>query len=1240
MDLLNQKSMKNEDENAKEMAEEIIKVLHEFSISKEDLKIAEKFFDASREMDLSLLDKLSFHDFLLEKNINSEWKCHDIVEKDYKKYPEMVGRFVLYLDALGKNTIGDKLAAFPLHLFSCYQDEEASKIEHGSKKAVAIRTWDGWCRQVTVGGEAEFIFSSLRRRYDENMMQSKVAALLSVSRYNDYSYNFALQKMAKENPMNVLRAIDTCCQGEGADWKSTLQLYALGLGAIPADAKEKEAKDYISRGVMFLLDIADKLFEQENLTDIECKLLIAACFCMYPHSQKVEALLTRLATEVSFSFLVQSENGIQREIAMAKEEPFIILEPLTYFMPESYLNLRMEKILEILETENDKNFLKRCILWLVDLLYTEDIMYEENKGNAALLLHILVTRKPKQYVEVMYMTEPTKVLEKHQIRYGRFVPCMYYKELYELLEQIHPECIKEYGLEKEKDMKNLSVEVIVSCYQDRRQELRSFLEEKCTLEEILPLPEKTGFWDEWIEDILMPCRKENPEFDRRYVAISSISAPSFINNWGEVDEQKGEEAYREFIQKLLDAKVPVHYRFAAYDPAGYLTEETGNKCLAAVIEMMVKHQDIYEEEYKTLWKNGGLITKKACLSYLIKTREKEGHKDIILSMSGSQSSKDWLSYYVQEVSACPEYEEGILSLLKAKKQFVRETAVNILVKWGAEKYKDILLEAADTEKSAKLADKIRSYVDTALLNQSLANPSSETSAAKLVENIHDGGRAKKLSWLYKTPNPTVHFVNGQEAEDKYLQAILLCYHHMEKLGLNQNAEFLVKELNDQEFAVYAHSIYNKWLEDGAQFKERWVLYFYAIHGGMEVLTVLGQCIKEWAENSRGAIAAEAVNAMVLNGSSQALMQIDHMAHKFKHKQVKKAAVQALEHAAEELGITSEELGDRIVPNLGFDQNMEQIYDYGTRKFRVYLTPSLELEIFDEDGKKRKSMPAPGTKDDAQKAKLANTEFKQMKKQLKSIVAMQKFRLENALLSGRCWDTEGWKALFVANPVMHSFAIGLIWTAYSQGERLTTFRYMEDGTFNTVDEEEYELPEGAVIGLAHPIEMAEEELEGWKEQLSDYEIVQPIMQLEKKIYLLEEDEKQSLDLNRFHGRKIHGLSLHGRAAKFGWSKGSVEDAGVFYTFYREDVTKRIKEEDDSVRLEGNAVELQFSGMYVGMFDNEEDVEIENVRFYHPGTVDHGSYVYDRADDKKAIPLGEVEPRYMSEMLGQLEEMTKN
>ncbi len=362
--------------------------------------------------------------------------------------------------------------------------------------------------------------------------------------------------------------------------------------------------------------------------------------------------------------------------------------------------------------------------------------------------------------------------------------------------------------------------------------------------------------------------------------------------------------------------------------------------------------------------------------------------------------------------------------------------------------------------------------------------------------------------------------------------------------------------------------------------------------------------------------------------------MDGIARKFKFKQVRAAAGAALEFAASELGITREELADRIVPDLGFDEKMERRFDYGARAFLVTITPALEIEVFEAKeapekgmqvrGKKLKNLPAPGAKDDAEIAKAAYEEFKQLKKQMKATITSQRARLEMALSTSREWSVSAWEQLFVKNPLMHQFAMGLIWGIYKKGKLVQSFRYMEDGSFNTADEDEYKLPEDGKIGLVHPVELTREEKETWEGQLEDYEITQPFEQLKRSVYTVTEEEKEARKLMRFNGRTLNDLSLSSRLTGLGWYRGSVQDGGGFYTYYREDAEL------------GLGVELYFSGSYVG--GSNEEITVYDARFYRAGTVRRGSYVYDEADEDKAYLMKDIPVRYFSEVVWQITKAT--
>lgn len=607
---------------------------------------------------------------------------------------------------------------------------------------------------------------------------------------------------------------------------------------------------------------------------------------------------------------------------------------------------------------------------------------------------------------------------------------------------------------------------------------------------------------------------------------------------------------------------------------------------ALAIDILGTKNDVYKKEIFEYFGDGSKVVKEAMVKLL-------------------KEKKDWMP--------------DVLEKLGSRKAAERELAVAIIGQCGG--YTEELRKALETEKSSKVAGAIRGVLGEG----DKQCPQGEVSAESYVKELHKGGKKRALAWAYETPFTEVHMLSdegtGNAATEEYMQAILLAYSSMPVPGVNKEVLKLTNALNQAELAQYVTELFDKWRETGAEAKKKWVLYVAGIHGGAQIVELMKHQIDEWAKNSRGAIAAEAVKALALNSSPTALLMVDGIARKYKFKQVRAAASKALEFAAEQLGLSTEELADRIVPDLGFNEQHERIFDYGERKFKVYITPALEIEIFDENGKKLKNMPAPGKRDDELLAAESYAEFKQMKKQMKATVANQKLRLEAALSTERKWQTDSWRALFVENPIMHQFAISLIWGVYGEdGTVIATFRYMEDGSFNTEDEEEYQLPEKGMIGLIHPIELSADSKAKWEEQLSDYEITQSVEQLKRPVFALTEEEKHAKALERFGGAVLAAISLSGKLQTMGWYKGAAEDAGIYYYFYREDTSSGIR------------VLLNFSGAYIGdsytAAENEE-VTVYDAEFYKKAS---------NGKEKQKLTLGELSPKYFSEIVYQLTKAT--
>lgn len=605
----------------------------------------------------------------------------------------------------------------------------------------------------------------------------------------------------------------------------------------------------------------------------------------------------------------------------------------------------------------------------------------------------------------------------------------------------------------------------------------------------------------------------------------------------------------------------------------------------------------------------------------IKTMDSDAEKFKTKLLSCVNDSSKKVRNELASVLVKQEWHDDIASLLKDKKGTVRELALEVIGRQGANAYANELNAALEVEKS----DKIRTYIGV-LLDSAPSNTGfSQLDIDKQVSKLAKSAKSSKLRFLFNDTLKTVHKLDGTEATEEPV-ALVMCYAGMTSPARSALADSIAANLNQKDLEEFSADIFARWYDDGAQTKFKSALYFCAIHGGQKMVDTLIRNIKEWSEAMRSAIAAETVFALALNGSNEALMNVDNMSRKFKNKRVRAAAVEAMAAAADTLGITSEELADRIVPDLGFDRNLCRVFDYGKRQFNVYLKPSLEMEVFSGD-KQIKTLPKPGTTDDKETAEAAFNEFKEVKKQLKNVVATQRSRLEYVLMCDRKWTSENWEKLFVGNAVMHCFAVGLIWGIYENCSLKDTFRYMDDGSFTTADGDEFTLPNDAQIGLVHPLELTEEQIAVWKEQLSDYELTQPFDQLGRMVFRPEDKELPCNSLTRFEDTTVNSVAMINKMTKNGWYKGDAEDAGYFYYFYREDVKSRTLNADGSTTYEGWGSLLVHSGASTVIYDFDgEEVTLKEVVFFKAGRIPNYC-----GDHDGWVKISDVDPRYFSETM---------
>lgn len=507
---------------------------------------------------------------------------------------------------------------------------------------------------------------------------------------------------------------------------------------------------------------------------------------------------------------------------------------------------------------------------------------------------------------------------------------------------------------------------------------------------------------------------------------------------------------------------------------------------------------------------------------------------------------------------------------------------------------------------------------------------SDDSVIEFVNENIDNDNLKLINWIPENYFEGIRFKDSGE----YVPLDIIRYIFSEYMALLEvyrikSCDKIIERLNIEDFRNVILNVYNFWSDNGSEAKKKNIAIPYCIYSSDGEVLKLKKVLEDLAKASRGAVAAYLVNAIALNGGKTALLMIETIRNKFPNAMVKKAAKKSFSYAAKILEIPEDELCDKIIPDLGFDRYGEKTVDYGSRTFKITLNEDFTLSIFDnEKNKIIKNLPKPGEKDDVEKSTSAKKELSELKKQIKAVIKNQTVRLESVYMNGRTWSMESWTSLFVENPIMHIFANKLIWGVYDNNRKLVkAFRYMEDGTFNTVDEEEYKLPQDGNISLVHPCDLTQDEIERWKEQLKDYEVIQPFEQLESEYTDIEEGDVEDNIITKYSGYSTTSGNLVKMFKDYNMERGQIVDAGGFECYYFKDKFLNI------------GVQINFEGMYVGIYDFEEEIPLGKVIFYKLEDDNSDEDMYDEIREELILNPKEVPKRFVLSIIAIMDKLIK-
>ncbi|RKS76915.1 uncharacterized protein DUF4132 [Actinomadura pelletieri DSM 43383] len=425
---------------------------------------------------------------------------------------------------------------------------------------------------------------------------------------------------------------------------------------------------------------------------------------------------------------------------------------------------------------------------------------------------------------------------------------------------------------------------------------------------------------------------------------------------------------------------------------------------------------------------------------------------------------------------------------------------------------------------------------------------------------------------------------------------------------------IVRDLCDPaSLAEFGWALFRWWEVCGAPAKENWAFTQLALTGDDETVRRLTPVIRAWPGNGGHAKAVTGLDVLAAIGTDTALLHLHSISQRVKFTGLKTRAQEKISELAAELGLSAEQLADRLVPDFGLDASGTLTLDYGPRRFVIGFDELLRPTIADADGTPRKSLPKPGAKDDPELAPAAYERFTSLKKDVRTVAADRLARFETAMITTRHWPVAEFREFLVAHPLTGHLVRRLVWLA----EDGPAFRVAEDGTFADAADDTVTLPETARVAVAHPVHLGDE-TKAWSRVFADYEILQPFDQLARPVHALTDKERETGRLTRFEGRSVPIGDILGLVRR-GWERGGPMDAGIEWWISRH------------VAPDLHLVVTYDYGITIGAPDEMRDQTFKDVRFaVHP----------DRYTDQRpaAHVPGDLNPALISEALADLTRVT--
>jgi hypothetical protein len=341
--------------------------------------------------------------------------------------------------------------------------------------------------------------------------------------------------------------------------------------------------------------------------------------------------------------------------------------------------------------------------------------------------------------------------------------------------------------------------------------------------------------------------------------------------------------------------------------------------------------------------------------------------------------------------------------------------------------------------------------------------------------------------------------------------------------------------------AFVVDVFSAWEDAGCPPQHDWPLWALGHLGGDGAVRHLAGRIRSWPGQGGASRAGNALQVLAMIDTPIARLYLHHIAQTTRYTALRQSAWDTLSGLALQHGIPLSDLLDRDHPWLGLDAQGRRTLDFGTRRFRIAFGADLQPRVRDQRGRSLRALPRPGRRDVQRRAEEAWRIWRDLRQDVRVLVATWSRRMERLMCSGRLLPMESFHSL-LAHPILGHCAAGLIWSVVTPaGDRLLCFRIAEDFTLAGLSGEPVLLPRQASVSIPHRLHLADEEAAAWLSLLDDAGITQPFLQLRRPTFTPTPDEHSATRIIRLMDRVAQAGRIMALLSR-GWQWGEATEAG--------------------------------------------------------------------------------------------------